>query len=626
MIALLASACGANLAGEPEIVATLPPMPTPTEGAAAQDVGLPATQPDIAQGAAIFANNCTSCHGAQGAGNGELVVNGQVPNPGNMTDRAAVAVDNPQDWFSIITNGNLENLMPPWAGSLSEQERWSVAMYTYTLSYTPEEIAAGEAVFSEHFAGFDGLALDDPQTMVALTDEELRDTLVGATDSDLSDDELWSAVAYARTQSLTGVDAVGQVAEPDAVADASAGANPAAAPLSAPTTATINGTIVNSTMGGELPSGDTPITLYVLSNAQQQGMGLVDSFETTSADGAFTFEDVTIDPTYTYVAIVPYRDRQFISEPLRGSNAAIGEDGTLALPVEIHELTDDKSVIEIERMVMQITAQESGLQVVQVAAFRNTSDRMFTSSQALNEDGTQFGSTVMFLPPGAVPAGMTDPQRYIYSEEDFAVIDTQPVLPTTDPGSEHIMQAVYFLPYEDGAIIEHALPYDVEGTVRVLVSPQALDLTSEQLETMGAVNLGAAVYAEYGSAVNLVAGDVMRYELSGDLDRVLAAAAVPGGSSSGERWRILPTVLFAISGVTGAVAIGLFVYGRVNDSGKQTNREIDKLVAQIAELDAAHEAGTLNHDLWHQQRNELKARLKLLMESTSTPTAEGANA
>lgn len=603
IVTMLVTACGANLAGEPEIVSTLPPPPPPTEAVVLNDVGYPEMAPNVALGAAIFAErNCASCHGGGGVGDGELVANGQVPYPGNMADRVAVAADTPHEWFTIITNGNLERLMPPWAGSLNEQERWAVALYTYTLSYTPESVEAGETVFAANFAQASNFEFDNLEAMVNVSDQDIYDVFSDNAPDELTDDDIWDAVAYARGLSVTGLEAVGQTADVALAPDESTS-------LSAPTSANIAVSVINGTSGGELPE-DVNVELYVLAQ-QEQGLNLVDSLEAPVADGTLTFDDITIDPLYTYVAMVPYRDRQFISEPIRGASATLNEAGELELPIEIYELTEDTDVINIERMVIQVTAQEDGLQVAQVAAFRNDSDRMFTSSQALNEQETQFGSTVMFLPPGAVVAGFTDPNRYIYSEDDFAVIDTQPVLPTSNPGSEHLMQVVYFLPYEDGAIIEHPLAYDVSGSVRLLVSPTGLEVNSEQIALEGEVQLGAEAFSEYASDLTLEKGDVVRYELSGSLARLTAASNNPA-----ERWRIVPTILFTISGLTGAFAVGMFIYGRTIDPAKQRNRDIDELVAKIAELDAAHEAGTLNHDVWHQQRNELKAKLKTLMEAT----------
>ena len=128
-LALGLAGCG-GLGGEPQIVATFTP---PTAEVL--------WQPDISNGARIFADNCTECHGILGDGRGDLVAAGSVPQPLDMTDLRLTAAKSPLEWFEIITEGRIENLMPPWSNALSEGERWDVALYAYTLAY--DEFAAG---------------------------------------------------------------------------------------------------------------------------------------------------------------------------------------------------------------------------------------------------------------------------------------------------------------------------------------------------------------------------------------------------------------------------------------------------------------------------------------------------
>lgn len=559
---------------------------------------LPAAMPDIAQGAAIFAQNCTDCHGVGGAGDGELVASGQIPNPGNMTDFAAVSVDTPQAWFNIITNGNLENLMPPWSGSLSASQRWSVALYTYTLGYTSEQIEQGQAIYDTVCAdGCPDLDPTDMQAMITRSDAELAAALQQST-ADLTADDAALAVRYARTLALENAGMIGQVVNAADSAMSSSSDSPAAVD------GTLQVTLTNGTVGGEVPqSGD--VDLFVL----DQQFSPIDNLTGSIEDGAVRFDDLTLSPDQFYVAAYNHRDRQFFSEPRTAM--AMGDDNVLNIPLQIYELTEDPAVIEIERMVVQASAIGDGLQVAEVVFFENTSDRLFTSSQALNEQGTVFGSTVLSLPPGAVVAGFGgDERRYVVSEEDFAVIDTQPV----EPGTGHTMQVVYFLPYEDGAIIEHQLNYNLNGSARLLLRPDTLSMTSDQLELLGEQTLGENVYTEYGADITLNAGNTLRYELSGRAVNV----------ASGGSFQWLPMLLFVLSGLTGGAAAVLFFMNRRDARTKPqpkptTNREIDALVTQIAKLDSDHQAGRLNHDLWHQQRNELKAQLRDLMAAESDP-------
>ena len=139
--ALALGACS-GLGGEPEIVATV-------EAPSADWTALVDWQPDLGSGERIFQERCTECHGDSGDGLGELVTAGSVERPPDMRDRALVALKSPLEWYKIITQGRIEKLMPPWENALSEQERWDVALYSYTLGYAEELLAAGAEIWRE---------------------------------------------------------------------------------------------------------------------------------------------------------------------------------------------------------------------------------------------------------------------------------------------------------------------------------------------------------------------------------------------------------------------------------------------------------------------------------------------
>lgn len=123
-LALVAAGCG--LAGEPAIVATVPPaLPT------AQAIF--AEPADLALGAQIYAANCTACHGQTGLGDGPSVLSGAVPMAINFAEPATLSITSPQEAFTVITEGRLEKLMPPWGNILSAGERWAAANYVYRL-------------------------------------------------------------------------------------------------------------------------------------------------------------------------------------------------------------------------------------------------------------------------------------------------------------------------------------------------------------------------------------------------------------------------------------------------------------------------------------------------------------
>jgi mono/diheme cytochrome c family protein len=122
-VLMLTAAC-TGLSGEPPVVATLPPVPTRVQ-----------TTDPLAQGEAIFRQRCAACHGVGGRGDGELVTGGQLSAVPDMTDperREGVTVE---DYYTIITEGRIENMMPPWKDALSDDERRAVAAYAFGLAH-----------------------------------------------------------------------------------------------------------------------------------------------------------------------------------------------------------------------------------------------------------------------------------------------------------------------------------------------------------------------------------------------------------------------------------------------------------------------------------------------------------
>lgn len=119
---LFAAAC-TDLAGQPDIVATIPPPPT--------QIPIEADTP-AELGEAIFVTRCASCHGETGRGDGAVAAEAGVQVP-DFTNPQTSAQYTMQEWIDIIRLGRLENLMPPWQNSLTPEEIEAVAEYTYNM-------------------------------------------------------------------------------------------------------------------------------------------------------------------------------------------------------------------------------------------------------------------------------------------------------------------------------------------------------------------------------------------------------------------------------------------------------------------------------------------------------------
>lgn len=614
------SACG-GLAGEPLIVSTQIPPAT-----AVVDQGLPTAPPDRTGGAAIFAARCTECHGVTGAGDGSRVQNGQIASVPDFLDPAVPGAQSVSAWFDTITNGRIDQLMPPWRAALSEQERWDVAYYTYTLHAGPEQIARGAEIFAGSCAGCHGETgrgdgpdaaglsrpagdLTDQARMVRLSDDALRATIAeGVGDpqtgmpafaGQLSDDELRAVTSFVRTLGLRNAvpAAPGAASAPTAQAAATTPAAPTATTAPAATVIsatpagavfTVSGMVVNGTAGGSVPDG-LELSLFIFA----QGADPVEIPGVSGAGGAFTFADVAFNADAAYAVTATYQDRLFLSDIATGQSLAANP----ALDVTIFELTDDPSVLTISLIETQINVAEGRLEVAQFIEVNNSSDRAFSTGET-TADGRPISLEIP-LPPGSVVPGFSTPGRYVFLPESFTVQDTQPVY----PGRIDLVQLVYLIPYEGSAIIEQPLNYAFDGLDQLLVRPPGVTVTADGLNAMGTTALGGFDFMSFNATRTLPANSVLRVELSGN-----PAAAAASGTVSPN----VALLLLVGGGILLGVLVALFVWTRrraeapASASPKAT---VDALARQIAELDAAHAAGEIPDDSYQKQRAGLKARL-----------------
>jgi mono/diheme cytochrome c family protein len=610
LLAFTLAACS-GLGGEPPIVATqIPPTEAPAE------LGYPVEPPDLALGASLFAENCTACHGPQGEGNGPLVTSEQISAPPDFTDPATASGMTPAEWFDVITQGRIEKMMPPWQNALSESERWAVALYTYTLAYGATDLTEGEALYADACAECHGPTgqgdgerageisrpianLTDPIEMTALSDSALYTIItegqgeqMPAFADEMSEAQRQSVVRYLRSLSLANTEVIGSAPTAEATADAEA--------TEIPEFVVVSGQLVNGTAGGELPEA-LVVTLYRLEETTD---GIQDeSFETTAtADGGFTFEDVPFDPASSYILSTIYRERLFTGDVVAGAD--LPDSGPLTLT--LYEPTEDPGVITITSVTTSIDAVGDGLQVLQEFVFENSSDRVYTNSLEVGDRA--YASVVVGLPPGAAGLAFAGAQnRFVVSDEQGVVVDTVPVW----PGRPHGVQLSYFIPYEDGAIIEQPVYYRLDGLVRLLIWPQTMGFSSEQLAPVGEQSLQGQPYAAYEGTLTLNSGDIMAYELSGSTHNTAAPQVTPVSNN---------TTLLLVGGLLLEIVLIVAVLywyfrrrSRVQAAPPDDTTLIDRLIRQIAELDDAHDNGEVDDASYERQRAQLKARLAELM-------------
>lgn len=107
----------------------------------------PTTPPDLARGAALYAQNCASCHGATGDGHGPGSV-GLDPPPIAFSDKVRADQRSLFGLYQVITQG-LDGTAMAGFDSLPEQDRWALAFYVGTFAYPEAAAAAGERLWRE---------------------------------------------------------------------------------------------------------------------------------------------------------------------------------------------------------------------------------------------------------------------------------------------------------------------------------------------------------------------------------------------------------------------------------------------------------------------------------------------
>ena len=88
----------------------------------------PAREPSLEAGAGLYRQNCASCHGVSGRGDGPAVAN-ITPPPANFTDSTLLAATTPLDLYRKITMGVPGTVMPSFEHQLSREQRWDLVAH-----------------------------------------------------------------------------------------------------------------------------------------------------------------------------------------------------------------------------------------------------------------------------------------------------------------------------------------------------------------------------------------------------------------------------------------------------------------------------------------------------------------
>jgi len=142
----------------------------------------PTFEPNLARGAQLYAEQCASCHGASGAGDGSAA-QGLEPPPIAFTDAERADARSLAALYQVITQGVEGTSMASYS-RLPEEDRWALAFFSGTLSYDAALTAQGQQQWQQdarlrsHFSEMGALTTATPASLQkALPQADGRATL-----------------------------------------------------------------------------------------------------------------------------------------------------------------------------------------------------------------------------------------------------------------------------------------------------------------------------------------------------------------------------------------------------------------------------------------------------------------
>lgn len=147
----------------------------------------PETIPDLVRGQSLYAEQCASCHGTEGYGDGPLAENLE-PKPIAFTDAERARTRSVMALYQVISQG-VEGTSMMSFSSLPEEERWALAFYIGTFSHDDSMREQGKQLWNESVGQFKG-RFADLATLTTTTESALAEKT--------QDDKARNVIAYLR--------------------------------------------------------------------------------------------------------------------------------------------------------------------------------------------------------------------------------------------------------------------------------------------------------------------------------------------------------------------------------------------------------------------------------------------
>ena len=645
-LVILLSACSFSLAAD----ITPPPgsEQEPAEPAIEPEVSSPVypiVPPDLENGAVLYNQECAQCHGTSGLGDGSQAAQLSVPVATlGLSDFARLY--NPAEWYTVVTQGNMEKFMPPF-GNLTDRQRWDVVAYAMSLSAPDELGTQGKTLYQENCStchgqsgkgdGPDAATLStqptnftDQSLMAQRSAASLYQAILSGVAPDMpaytstqDDNERWALVSYLR--SLTYAipaqadnsypsPAVNAAAAPTINAYPAPGAYPEPVVNQSPVlTSTINisstapflGTVVVQLIngsGGDAPS-DAPVILYGFDNMQNTYSETL----STGVGGVYTFTEVLMPEGRVFLAGTDFASGTY------GSDIVTVDPATpdLQLQITVFDSTTDVSLLTTDRVHIFFDFTEpQNTQVIEVFIISNPSKQAVVAP-------VQDGTIVTFpLPQGYTNLQFQDGElgdRYVEVTQGFA--DKM----TVNPGvGEYQVIFAFQMPYNRKLDFVQPMFLPTNAVV-VMVPESGVKVDSSQLQDGGTRDFQGSTYHMYNGS-SFIAGSSLEFTVSGNIKQATASAFSTGTVQN----LAIGLGVFGVALVVGG--LWLFRRNQIRVAMQRSSAGMDQaatgalidaipedeetLMDAIIALDDQYRAGNLPEEAYLERRAVLKGKLR----------------
>jgi mono/diheme cytochrome c family protein len=441
-------------------VSTPPPAGTPDPA--------PGGVPAASAGGLIFAQHCAACHGLAGHGDGSQAaqVTQQTGSPLPDLGSADYArTKSLADWYTAITDGRVDKLMPPFKDSLNDAERQAVLFYVLTLTTPADSIDAGRQAYAANCArchgttgAGDGLDAKQPlpdftkfNTLFALSQKDLFDAIVQKhpdvpANATLTDAQRWALADAVRAFGYT-------YAEPAALAKIEI---------------SVTGVVTNATNGGQ-PVDGVPFTLYAFDSAilHSQTTSPVPSvtLSGTVTGGAFAFPAMKVPAEGLLWATLTYQDVRYSAFEVIAPDVV-----TATLPITVFDAISDPSAVQVNQLHVLLEPQGTVMNVTEILALSAQGNHAFNGTLSFDLPA---GATNVTFPPSE------NSGEFIATQYGFA--GQLPV----KPGDNAQVVVDFRLPYDNGLQFSQKMAYAAQSVSVAVPDGTALQGSGLQKVDMG---------------------------------------------------------------------------------------------------------------------------------------------